>query len=157
VIVRRAVPDDFPILCELFEEGDLHHREALPLIFERPDSVPRDREYLLAVMKDQGAALVVAEEKGQLLGLLHAFVRETPTIPLLVQRRYVIIDNVVVRHEWRGRGIGTLLMNWAEDWARRLDVPSLELNVFDFNKNAIEFYDRLGYGMQSHRMSKTLD
>jgi GNAT superfamily N-acetyltransferase len=44
----------------------------------------------------------------------------------------------------------------AEEWAVRLGVSEVELNVYEFNQVAQAFYERLGYATCSRKMSKKL-
>ena len=45
----------------------------------------------------------------------------------------------------RGQGVGTALMQAAEDWLRTRGVRKLELMVRETNEAVLGFYDRLGY------------
>ena len=45
-------------------------------------------------------------------------------------------------------GIGKLLMNEAKTIARKNNCSRLELNVWNFNTNAIEFYEHFGMKCQ---------
>ncbi|ERJ12413.1 GNAT family N-acetyltransferase [Haloplasma contractile] len=47
--------------------------------------------------------------------------------------------------EFRGKGIGTVAMNYIEDFSRELGFKRIELGVFEFNKRAIHLYKSLGY------------
>ena len=35
---------DYQALCDIFEEGDAYHQQALPQIFEKPDGSVRTEE-----------------------------------------------------------------------------------------------------------------
>ena len=51
----------------------------------------------------------------------------------------------------RRQGVGTALMNAAEDWARGARVTKLELHVFPHNDPAIRLYEKLGYEREGVR------
>jgi len=47
-------------------------------------------------------------------------------------------------------------MEKAHEWALAKGVDIIELNVWEFNKGAIEFYHGLGYETASRKMSRRL-
>ena len=68
-----------------------------------------------------------------------------------------MVDDLAVRREWRGRGIGRALLARAEQWAQARQVGAIELNVWEFNAGARALYERLGYATFSRKMGKALD
>jgi ribosomal protein S18 acetylase RimI-like enzyme len=82
--------------------------------------------------------------------------RDASPIPVLVPRRFAIVDSLAVRAAFRRRGVGQKLMAAVEEWAADRGVSDIELNVFEFNGAAIAFYERLGYATRSRRMARTL-
>ena len=154
--VRRAAIQDYSGLCALFEEVDTLHRRAHPGLFRKQRGPARDRQYLAALLAEATVAIFVAELEGQVVGLVHLLIEDAPDIPIFVPRRYAVIDDLVVRQDLAGAGIGRALMERAGDWARDRGASSMELNVFEFNQAARAFYERLGYHTVSRRMSKAL-
>lgn len=55
------------------------------------------------------------------------------------------IHDIVTRAEWRGRGIGQALLQWAEERARQLACCKLTLEVLSNNMRAMASYERAGY------------
>jgi ribosomal protein S18 acetylase RimI-like enzyme len=155
-IIRPATQDDFPELTTLYDQGDAIHRQHLPSLFQKPDGPPREEDFLLALLDDPEAALLVAEESGQLVGLVQVFVRATPELPILMPRRYATVDNIVVKESHRRLGIGQALMEAAHDWAQAHGAAEIELNVYEFNRQAITLYEKLGYQTLSRKMRKSL-
>lgn len=62
-----------------------------------------------------------------------------------------------VASEYRDQGLGGRLLQLAEDWARRRDLPCLCLFVSSQNAVAQRLYRSLGYEVEGLRMSKSLD
>ncbi|MBD2257429.1 GNAT family N-acetyltransferase [Pseudanabaena sp. FACHB-2040] len=56
------------------------------------------------------------------------------------------IQSVCVDTAWRGRGIGTQLINYAEERIFR-STPNVFICVSSFNKGARKLYERLGYSI----------
>jgi len=156
ISIRKATADDYNSLCKLFNEGDALHRENLPHIFQKPNGAAREKDYYLGLIADENVALLVAEAGGDLVGFVHAIVRDTPAIPVIVPRRYAIVDGIVVKSGFQNHGIGRILMDKMQEWATAKGATSIELNVYEFNETAISFYERLGYQTLSRKMSKEI-
>ena len=154
--IRRAIPEDYENLLPLFEEVDAFHRDHQPLLFKEPDGPARDRAYYQSVLESEGYYLLVGELDESLVGLVVVIVKDAPDIPILVPRRYAVIDNLVVRADMHRSGFGEQLMEAAYDLAREAGATNVELNVFAFNQGAKRFYEHLGYETVTYKMSKRL-
>ena len=141
-LVREATEQDYEGLSAILAEVDAMHSEALPHIFVTPEEPARSKEYFSDTITDENTALFIAEKDGQVSGLISIHIRESVSIPIMVKRRYAYIDNIAVAKEFRGSTIG------------KEGVSELELNVWDFNQEAITFFQRLGYTMARHGMWK---
>ena len=156
ISVRKATAGDYNSLCELFDEIDALHRHNLPHVFQKPAGAAREQDYYLGLIAQENTALLVAEIGEDLAGFVHVIVRDTPAFPVLVPRRYAIVDSILVRSGFQNHGIGRILMEDMQEWARAKGATSIELNVYEFNETAISFYERLGYQTFSRKMSKEL-
>jgi len=69
--IRPATPDDYEAICEVLDEVDALHREALPHIFRKPEGPVRERADILEqVAGGINMGLFVAEASGQVVGVL---------------------------------------------------------------------------------------
>ncbi|MEH6656081.1 GNAT family N-acetyltransferase [Leeuwenhoekiella marinoflava] len=66
------------------------------------------------------------------------------------------IADIIVAPDARGRGIGKLLMNKAEEWTKKSGYNLLTLNVFDDNKKARKLYQSLGFTPDLTKYGKIL-
>ena len=156
ISVRKATADDYNSLCKLFDEIDALHRDHLPHLFKKPGGAAREQDYYLGLIADENVALLVAEADEKLVGFGHTIVRDTPVFPVFVPRRYAIVEGIVVKSGFQNHGIGRILMDKMQEWATAKGAASIELNVYEFNKTAISFYERLGYQTLSRKMSKEI-
>jgi len=156
LIIRRAKLEDYPALCELNAEVDRLHACELPHLFHPTHSPSRDLDNFAALLENPEVAYWVAEQDGDLWGFLLSYLRQTPPIPVMVPRRYLVVDTLGVSPDWQRLGIGRMLVEEAERWAVENGADSVELNVYAFNQGAIAFYRALGYETLSHKMSKSL-
>jgi len=154
--IREAHIGDYEELCEIFMEVDTLHGEALPHLFRAPNGPVRTKEYISGVIGDENAALFVAQSEGEIVGLVQVFVRDAPDLPIMVPRRWAAIDTLVVKRGFRRSGIGRALMERAHGWAQNKGATQVELTVWEFNGEAIAFYQELGYQTGSRRMCRAL-
>ena len=155
--IRKATANDYDNLCELFNEIDTLHRVNLPDIFQKPNGAAREKDYYLGLVANENIGLFVVEMDQKLIGFVHVLVRDTPVFPVIIPQHYAVIDGIAVKSEFQNHGIGKMLMEKAQEWATTNAAVFIELNVYEFNKNAISFYERLGYQISSRRMRKKID
>lgn len=155
--IREADVTDFADLCSLFDDGDILHRENLPHIFRKSKVPLWNENFISGLISDDNVGLFVAETEDQVVGLVYAIIRQSPPVPIFVPRRYVMVDNLIVKESFRHSGTGRALMERVHHWAGEKGLSTVELNVWEFNKSAIEFYNRLGYKTISRMMGKQLD
>jgi ribosomal protein S18 acetylase RimI-like enzyme len=156
VRVRKATNNDYNTLCELFDEIDALHRDNLPHVFQKPSGAAREQDYYFGLIADENVGFFVANTDENLVGFVHAVVRDTPAIPVLIPKRYAIVDSIVVKSGFQNQGIGSILIDKVQEWAIAKGATSIELNVYEFNETAISFYEKLGYRSLSRKMSKEL-
>ena len=153
--IRHAEENDFAGLNVLLEEIDEHHRKALPQVFRKPDGTARTQNILSGALADENAVIFVAETLDQIIGLVYAYVRTIPDLPIRIPCRAGEIDMIVVAQKYRRCGVGKALMETAHQWAGQMKLDRLELSVWDFNQGARNFYQDLNYAPAFIRMWKT--
>jgi RimJ/RimL family protein N-acetyltransferase len=144
VSIRRAEPSDADELVALATavaaepEGWLLTRGEW-----RPSS--EERRYLKAIRRLDDAAVFVAESANGLVGRLSIARDPHPASPLVAD------VGLLVAEAYRGRGIGSALLDAAVAWSRRVGIRKLELHVFPHNQPAIHLYERFGFVQEGYR------
>ena len=59
---------------------------------------------------------------------------------------------MLVAHDWRGRGVGSALLEAAIEWARERELHKLSLGVFTHNEPAIALYRKFGFVEEGRRV-----
>ncbi len=154
--IRKALPRDLEGVYAVFSLADTLHRDAHPEVFKEASDLADIKDYLLAGIQSEDAAVFVAETQSGIIGAVIASIRQTPDISLLVQRTFVSVENLVVAEESRQQGIGLALMERIHLWAAERGLKQIQLTVWDFNESALAFYSKLGYAVLHHRMRKEL-
>jgi GNAT superfamily N-acetyltransferase len=97
-------------------------------------------ERQLERMNDERTVLVAIVPRVGVVGWIGVALREAIT-----DSGRADIEGLVVEDEYRGNGIGQLLVQSAEEWARRRGCTSMRLLSNVVRERAHEFYKRLGY------------
>ena len=127
VTVRRATPDDVPALYVVVHEAYLLY---VPRIGRMP--APMTADYSAAVQSGQAW---VAEADGAIAGLL----------VLVEYPGYLLIENIAVQPSAQRRGIGSRLLELAEDEARAQGLSEIRLYTNEGMTENLAFYPRHGY------------
>lgn len=108
---------------------------------------------LPAPMRDDYAQVIgecdvtVAEHQGEIVGVL--VVREAA--------EGFLLDNVAVRPDWQGTGLGRRLLQLTDDKARRLGYDSVYLYTQEIMTENQALYERIGYVEYARRHEVGLD
>jgi ribosomal protein S18 acetylase RimI-like enzyme len=132
------------------------HEEAETLFRLRPGSSDMWRIYLeTRLLRDPDTRLLVATEGTQVLGFLVARV-EHPA-PMFAGEFYGFVSDSYVRPEYRRKGITTALFNKAIRWFANQGVNELQLDVYNRNTAAYEYWAKRGFRSLKTRMVRAID
>lgn len=59
--------------------------------------------------------------------------------------RFCYIENIAAKKDYRGSGVGKLLLHKAEDWAKQRNLIGMSLEAQDDNLGACRFYVKQGF------------
>ena len=93
------------------------------------------------LLKNDNSFLLVAEHEQYIVGFLNFTIRWTA----LADRPSGLIDELVVAKEYRGKGIGQMLVKAAEEKCRQLKCSEIEVATEKSNLAARQFYIQCGY------------
>jgi diaminopimelate decarboxylase len=136
VAIRPATPLDAASFLDLYRDVAAEGRWIQTERVARPARFYRRR--FRRSWTNAGANLVAVEE-GRVVGSLSIRRDEHPAT------RHVASLGMFVAAAWRGRRVGTALMEEALRWAREQGVEKLELTVYPHNAAAIALYRRFGF------------
>ncbi len=107
-----------------------------------PTSQEQVESRLKLIEQGEDQAVYVAERSsdGYVVGWVHMCVRQ-----LVMADRHTEIGGLVVDEAFRRYGVGRLLMEWAEGWARAKGCGMVYLRSNIIRKEAHAFYEAMGY------------
>lgn len=146
--LRIADERDVPALIEYVAAL---RAERLPTIF-RYDDVPTPEEELAFVREHSGerAALFVATHGERIVGNLAVAAHAHP------ETRHGAALGISVLAPWRGRGIGSRLLDTVIAWAGPRSIRRLELEVRSNTPGARRLYERKGFVVEGIRRGANL-
>lgn len=132
-IIRRANHEDIKALVGLLKE-----------LFSIEEDFAFDESKQRCGLKmmledDISKCIMVAETNKTVVGMCTAQI----LVSTAEGGKAALIEDMVVNENYRGRGIGRLLMSSIEDWSISQGVKRLQLLADCNNKNALEFYKDL--------------
>jgi RimJ/RimL family protein N-acetyltransferase len=140
VVVRNAIADDATAIMEMVS-GIFR---SSPYLLTEPDefnvTLDQEKSWIEGFVKSANGVLLVTECEGQLVGILDFQGGH---------RRRIAHSGTIgtsVRSEFRGKGVGSLLMTALIEWAKSTGkVERLDLLVFADNAQAIALYKKMGF------------
>lgn len=152
-IMRNAKFSDFNDVNNLMLELHNLHVKNRNDVFKATDS-PMKEEYFKDLLNNQDVKLFVIEnlENSEILGYSNLKLMNTPNIDIVVKSKYIYIDDFCIKQAYKRKGIGKKLFNFILEYAKQQGVESVQLNVWSFNEDAIEFYNFMGMKERNVRM-----
>ena len=138
IVIRKARQEDVPKIVALINRGgpDDKPREVLPDILPESYYTAFER-----IARDQNAFLMVAESADQIVG---TFQLNFLTYLAAKGREDAQLEAVHVEKEFRGRGIGSQMIDWAIEQARARRCRRIQLTTDKRRIRSHRFYENLG-------------
>lgn len=130
--VRKGKESDIAALMILIHE--------LAEFEKAPEKVANTKDQLLADWREhQAFDFLVAEMDDQVVGISLYYPRYSTW-----NGRCFYLEDLYVKPEMRGNGIGLALLKATAEEARQAGAGRLDWQVLDWNVDAVRFYERIG-------------
>ena len=156
-IVRRATPADLPVIGRLGallveEHYDFDPQRFLPA---RPRTPADYASFISTQLEDPNKTVLVADNDGDVVGYAFAAVEGYDYMAL--RGPAGVLHDLIVAPEYRGRGVGRLLLGAALEFCRSRGVPRVVLSTADRNVAAQRLFASMGFRRTMIEMTRDLN
>jgi len=153
--VRKAKPEDLGRIIGLHWEMEAFHTKFDRKFYakeSRASHLRMARKHFAKLMVAPRVILLVAEERGMIVGYLHGSVVDRP--PIYRLKKQGVIDELAVSRAFRRRGAAARLLEAAHRELRGRGAAMTLLDVDAKNAGARRFYSKSGYRCRHLRLVK---
>ena len=145
MIIRTIREDDAEQFLDLRKQLDTETKFMLLEPGERKTPLAEQQTQIDMLLGEENQTIFVAEQKNQLIGYLEA---SGGMYQRSKHSAYLVIG---ILQAFTGQGIGTLLFQRGEEWAKQRHIHRLELTVMVNNTRGIALYKNQGFVIEGTR------
>lgn len=144
MVIREAHKADKHAINELRKQVKLLHAAGRPDYFT-DDFDQLSADYLNILLMRENGEILVAEQEDGIVGLACMEYVDRPATPYRLPMKYCHIEEFVIDEHHRRQGIGKALFHFIKRRAAERGFRRIELGVWEFNDDALKFYEELGF------------
>ncbi len=148
-----ATSYDIDEICELYS---ILYEEMAALQPKYIKKAKQNKYILEDIIKSDASDILTATHGGKIIGFALVGEQKTPPCAHVKFYNFAYLSDIVIHPEYRGRGVGTELINSVKQWARDRNLSYVELSVIHENTGAIELYRRQGFDCVNYTMRAPL-
>lgn len=149
--IEEAKGQHYIEVNRLVRQGHDDHVKGDNTVFREVESVMPE-EYYSELLEHEQSTVLIAREENKIIGFAVISIEASPDFPSLVHRKFAYIHDFGVDQSEKRKGIGSLLFEACLKWAKEMNVNEVELNVWEFNEEAIAFYKKHSMKTISRKM-----
>ena len=142
--VRFARKNELERVNALRKQVNDLHVSGRPDIF-KPGFSEELAAHIYTIWNDPDQKIVVCERDGTICGfaVLHHIYK--PENPFMFVRSFLDIDEFCVDEAYRRTGVATEMIAFIRSYAKTRGFDRIELNMWEFNGDALAFYEAVGF------------
>ena len=142
--VRFARKNELERVNALRKQVNDLHVSGRPDIF-KPGFSEELAAHIYTIWNDPDQKIAVCERDGTICGfaVLHHIYK--PENPFMFVRSFLDIDEFCVDEAYRRTGVATEMIAFIRSYAKTQGLDRIELNMWEFNGDALAFYEAVGF------------
>jgi ribosomal protein S18 acetylase RimI-like enzyme len=144
MIIRFAKENELERVNELRRQVNDLHVDGKPDVF-KPGFSEELRDFIHVIWDDPEQEIVVADSYGIICGFAVLHHINKPETPFMFERDFLDIDEFCVDEAYRRQGAASEMIRFIKEYAVEKGYKRLELNMWEFNKDALAFYEAAGF------------
>jgi len=150
--IRRAQPKDSGRIIELLVQIAALHHNGRPDVFRPACKKYTPEEFADILCNPDKPVFVAVDETDRVVGYCFCIVMRYSNHHVFYDHVTLYIDDLCVDETLRGSGVGKALFAVVKAYATKIGADNIDLNVWEFNTNAIKFYESCGMTTKSRKM-----
>ena len=155
-IFRKAEKSDYDAILNLKKQVHAFHHGKRPDFYKKAE-VPLDQIEFEKLIDANLTLIYVVELKGSVIGYAFTKAIAFPDDRQIQSHRRLFIEDLCIDQFHRNRRAGSFLMEQLAIRCKKEGYDFLDLNVWRFNHEAIEYYTKMGFGEYMVRMEKPIN
>ena len=155
IIIRKAEANDFQGIHKLIMQVHKLHVTERNDIYKDID--PIDFDEFQTELSNNNNVYLVAELENEIVGICFSQIKEISNNKIMNDRKILHIENICVDKNHQKKGIGKKLYKEIVQIAKERNIKNIELMVWGFNENAINFYKSLGMSVKNLRFEQKIN
>lgn len=155
-MVRFAEEKDLGRINELRKQVNDIHVEGRPDRFKTGFGA-EIREYAKVMISREKSDIIVAERDGLICGMACVDYVNKKETPYGYARNFYHVQEIAVDEKYRRQGVAKELFEFMIADAKKRNLNKIELDVWEFNESAIEFYQAVGFKQTRRWMEYNMD
>lgn len=154
IIIRKAEIEDFNKVHRLIIQVHKLHVKERTDIYKDVD--PMNFEEFKNELSNSNNIYLVAQLENKIVGICFSQIKEISNNRIMKDRKILNIGDICVDEKYQRNGIGKKLYNQIVQIAKEKNIHNVELMVWNFNKNAIKFYENLGMNVKNLKFEQKI-
>lgn len=142
--VRFAKEEELDQVNILRKQVNDLHVEGKPEVF-KPGFSKELRDFIYDIWADPEQEIVVADIDGIICGFAVLHHLNRPENPFMKERDFLDIDEFCVDKEHGRKGVASEMISFIKNYAKEKGFHRIELNMWEFNQDALAFYEASGF------------
>ncbi|MFD1738860.1 GNAT family N-acetyltransferase [Bacillus salitolerans] len=148
--IREATKNDYDVVHQIQKQVHAIHTKGRPDHYKMTDTT-LDKEYFNNLIDGENTKVFLLEVD-QPIAYTIITIKNTKERPILIPKKVVYMDDFGVDMKYRGKGFGKIFFAKILEYAKGIEADSLELGVWEFNENAIKFYESMNLKTKMRQM-----
>ncbi len=138
--IRNALEKDIKRIKELLFQVNLIHHNGRPDIFKYGTEKYNENQLKEIFKNENTPVFVIADEDDEVRAYAFCIIKQNKNDNILTDIKTLYIDDLCVDEKYRRKHLGTKLLNYVFDYAKQIGCYNVTLNVWNLNKEALNFY-----------------
>ena len=122
-------------------------------IFKKSNDVMSEKRLEKLIANQE---IFVAIENNNVIGFMITGIKDRTNNEILIPKKYLVIDTLAIDENYRGQGMGSELIKYAEKLGKKLECTNLYITVNPENEIAINCYKKQGFKIKNIAYSKLI-
>lgn len=151
-IIRKANVNDYDQVINIIKEVHNLHYINRPDIYKKLNC-PLDRGGFKKILENPFSdMLVVLNSNKEVVAYSVIKYIERKETSLTYKNNFLYVEDFAVKEIYRRKGIGKMFFSYIKQIAESKEIHEIQLNVWEFNIDAINFYNSLGMNTRNRYM-----